>query len=90
MEDDFVLRKPPTSINRNSFQQAACNRFNINQLETTNFNRFQQGLESGSGPGALPHASHGTPLNPTSKNFPMLKTIETRGFDSYRFDYSFR
>ena len=39
--EDFVLRKPPTSINRNSFQQAGCNRFNINQVETTNFSRFQ-------------------------------------------------
>jgi len=41
MEDDFVLKKHPTSINRNSSQQAACNRFNINQLETTNFYRFR-------------------------------------------------
>jgi hypothetical protein len=39
--DDFVLRKPPISINRNSSQQAACNRFNINHLRTSNFNRFQ-------------------------------------------------
>jgi hypothetical protein len=39
--DDFVLRKPPTSINRNSFQQAARNKFNINQLETTDFNKLQ-------------------------------------------------
>jgi hypothetical protein len=39
--DDFVLKKPPTSINRNSFQPAACNRFNINHLRTTNFTRFQ-------------------------------------------------
>jgi hypothetical protein len=41
MEDDFVLRKPPTSTNRNSLQQAARNRFNINHLRTTDFNRFQ-------------------------------------------------
>jgi hypothetical protein len=41
MEDDFVLRKPPASINRNNFQQAACNRFNINHLKTSYFNRFQ-------------------------------------------------
>src|SRR5579859_4908341 len=49
--DDFVLRKLATSTNRNSFQRAARNGVNINQLRTTNFNRFQYALESGSGPG---------------------------------------
>jgi hypothetical protein len=49
--DDFVLKKPLISINRNSFQHAGANRFNISHLETTNFNRLQYGLESGSGPG---------------------------------------
>jgi len=39
--DDFVLRKPPTSANRTSFQRAARNGFNINQLQTANFNRLQ-------------------------------------------------
>jgi hypothetical protein len=41
LPDDFVLRKPPTSTNSNRVQQAACNRFNINHLETTDFNKFQ-------------------------------------------------
>src|SRR5215469_14348200 len=35
----------------NSIQQPIFNRFNINHLRTTNFNRVQQALESGSGPG---------------------------------------
>ena len=39
--DNFVLRKPPISINRNSFQPAARNGFNINHLECANFNRVQ-------------------------------------------------
>jgi hypothetical protein len=43
--DGFVLRKPPTSTNRHSFQRAARNRFKINQIETTSFNRFQLVLE---------------------------------------------
>jgi predicted nuclease of restriction endonuclease-like (RecB) superfamily len=47
--DDFVLRKPRTSINRNSVQQAACNRFNTNHLQTENLNGVLNGLESGSG-----------------------------------------
>jgi hypothetical protein len=45
------LRKPPISIKKSSFQQAACNSFNINRLETINFNKFQYVLECGSGPG---------------------------------------
>jgi hypothetical protein len=51
--DDFVLRKSSLSRDRNSFQRGARNRFNINHLRTSNFNRFQQGFESGSGPAAL-------------------------------------
>jgi hypothetical protein len=49
--DDFVLRKPSASIDHNSFQQAARNRFNINRLRTSNFHNFQYDSESGSGPG---------------------------------------
>ena len=33
--------KHPESSKFNSFQQGACNRFNTNQLETTEFNKFQ-------------------------------------------------
>jgi len=39
--DGFVLKKPPISPNRNSFQRAARHSFNINRLKTTNLNRFQ-------------------------------------------------
>jgi hypothetical protein len=48
--DDFVLRKPPTSINRHSFQRATRNRVNTNQ-RTAVFNGVHHDLESGSGPG---------------------------------------
>jgi hypothetical protein len=49
--DDFVLRKPPTSINRHSFQRATRNRVNTNQ-RTAVFNGVHHDLESGSGPRA--------------------------------------
>jgi len=42
---------PVTSTSFNRVQQAGRKRFNKNHLETTGFNRFQQGLASGSGPG---------------------------------------
>jgi hypothetical protein len=58
----------------------ARNRFNINQLETTNLNRFQQGLESGSGTRGLPATPPGTPLDSTAENGRMLLFIEMRGF----------
>src|SRR5579872_7238425 len=45
------LRNPSETIRLNYFQTAARNRFNINQLETTDFHKFQNRLESGSGPG---------------------------------------
>ena len=51
------LRKPPTSIENSSFLRAACNRFNINELETINFNRFQYTLECGSEPVGLANAA---------------------------------
>ena len=35
-------------------QRAACNRFNMNHLRTIEFQKLQQGLERGSGPGGLP------------------------------------
>jgi len=49
--DDFVAVKAPTSARINSFQRAARNGFNRNHLESAGFHRFQQSLESGSGPG---------------------------------------
>jgi hypothetical protein len=57
MEDDFVAAKPPTSTNHNSFQQAARNRFNINQLQATKFNRVQQESVSDLGLGGRPPGS---------------------------------
>jgi hypothetical protein len=45
------LSKPPEAEQNNSFQRVACNRFNINDLETTSSNDFHQGFECGSGPG---------------------------------------
>jgi hypothetical protein len=83
-----VLRKPPTSTNRNSFQRVTSNRFNINHLEATKFNGLQQALESGSGPGALPGAPRGNSLDSAAENFRMLKAVEMRGFHSYKFAYS--
>ena len=51
-----------------AFNEKAHNRFNINQLRTVSFNKVQQALESGSGPGALPGAPHGTLLDSTAEN----------------------
>src|SRR5438045_728033 len=45
------LRTPSISIVNNSYQRPACKRFNINQLATAKFNKFQHALERGSGPG---------------------------------------
>ena len=43
---------------------------------------------SGSGPGALPGAPRGTPLDSASENFGVLKAVEMRGSYSYKIDYS--
>jgi hypothetical protein len=61
----------------NSIQRTMCNGFNINHLETTNFNSFQYEMESGSGPGGRPQ---GSPLDSTSQIAKVLNGIELRGF----------
>src|ERR1039458_8874781 len=45
------LSKHPKSSEFNRLQRAARNRFNSNHLETARIYKFQQGVESGSGPG---------------------------------------
>lgn len=47
-------------------------------------------MESGSGPGALPGAPRGTSLDSTAEIFGVLNPVETRGFYSYKIDYSRR
>jgi hypothetical protein len=74
--DEFVLQKPPTSTDPNSFQRAACNSFNINQLETANFNSFQYELESGSGPGGRRFKSS-LPDHLFSATYSRLEKIKT-------------
>jgi hypothetical protein len=71
-------------------QPIVCSRFNINHLQTTESHKAQQDLECGSEPGALPGAPRGSPLDSASENFELLKAVETRGFHSYKFDYSRR
>src|ERR1051326_6167154 len=80
--------EPATSTNFNSFQRAACNRFNMKHLATSHFNEFQYEVESGSGPGALPGTPPGSSLDSTAEKFRVLKAVEMRGFRSYKFDYS--
>src|SRR5215510_13028786 len=66
------LKEPQNST---SFQQAARNKFNINHLRTTNFNRVQQDFECGSGPGVLPGSPLGSPLGSTAKIFVLLNSV---------------
>jgi hypothetical protein len=71
--DDFLCRSNLQRTTRsNSFEQSACKSFNINHLKTTDFVKVQQGLESGSGPGALPGAPRGTLLYLTAENLRAL------------------
>jgi hypothetical protein len=44
---------------------------------STNRNSFQQGLESGSGSGALPGAPRATPLDSATENLRVLNAVET-------------
>jgi hypothetical protein len=54
--------------------------FNISHLEAENFNKIQEAFASGSGPGALPGAPRGTPLDSAAEIFRVLKAVEMRGF----------
>jgi hypothetical protein len=47
-------------------------------------------MESGSGPGSLPGAPGGTPLDSRAENLRVLKAVETSGFDRHKIDYSCR
>jgi hypothetical protein len=51
--DDFVAARARDFNRVPQGIVPSCERFNINQLRSTKFHRFQQGVESGSGPGSF-------------------------------------
>jgi len=74
-----IAAKASRTSQFNNLQQATCDRFNVNYLQTTKFHKAQQGFECGSGPRGVYPAHHlANPFRFKHQHiFRLLKTVES-------------